>query len=71
MLRKTAYPDWELYIDGAREDVLVAEPSFIAFRVDAGEHHAELVYSYWNWRHLSGLLLSIVAITLLIITLKK
>ena len=62
MLRKTAYPDWQLYVDGLHQEMLVAEPSFISFQVNAGIHDVVLIYSYLNWRHLLGFVLSVIGL---------
>jgi hypothetical protein len=48
-----------------REDIMVAEPAFIAFRVDAGVHDVRLVYTYLNWRHILGLVVSLLGLGLI------
>jgi hypothetical protein len=71
MLRKTAYPDWELSIDGVREEIIRAEPASIAFHIREGKHIVKLVYSYWNWRHLLGFFLSLLALMFISVSIRK
>jgi uncharacterized membrane protein YfhO len=38
------YPGWQVYVDGARQDVLVADVAFRGVQAGAGAHTIELRY---------------------------
>ena len=70
LVRVNAQPDWVLRIDGKEEKILKADPYYIAFHVGRGEHEVELVYSYLNWRHITGWILTLFGFLILLFKLQ-
>jgi hypothetical protein len=56
------HPDWQVFVDGERSDLLLANHTFRAVHVQKGTH--EVVFQYVSWGFATGSVISIIALLL-------